>query len=113
MKRKALEILIMILVFPVALNAADVVISAYTGAYGVNMASEKYSGAAHNNDYRWGRYDQGGDLKAPRFEDFSYEDGLEFYLDEMIIASGGVQCWGRDQNANRGRHDKPNLSRNP
>ena len=22
-------------------------------------------------------------------------------------------CWGRDQNANRGRHDKPNLSGNP
>lgn len=91
MKRKALEILIMILVFPVTLNAANVAIATYTGAYGVNMASEKYSGAAHNNDYRWGRYDQGGDLKAKRFEDFSYEDGLEFYLDEMIIASGGVQ----------------------
>ena len=93
MKRKALEILIMILLFPVALNAADVVISTYSGAYGVNMASEKYSGASKNRteNYRWGRYDKSGDLYAPSFEKFSYDDGLEFYLDEMIIASGGVQ----------------------
>ena len=93
MKRKALEILIMILLFPVALNAADVVISTYTGAYGVNMASEKYSGASKNRteNYGWGRYDKEGASYAPPFENFSYGDGLKHYLDEMIVASGGVQ----------------------
>ena len=93
MKRKALEILIMILLFPVALNAADVVISTYTGAYGVNMASEKYSGAAENrsDNYGWGKNNQSGDSYAPSFENFTYEHGLKHYLDEMIIASGGVQ----------------------
>lgn len=94
MKRKALEILIMILLFPVSLNAADVVISTYTGAYGVNMASEKYSGASKNRteNYGWGRYDEKNPTTTPPiFDNFTYEDGLRYYLDEMIIASGGVQ----------------------
>ena len=31
----------------------------------------------------------------------------------MLLKDFASECWGRDQNANRGRHDKPNLSRNP
>ena len=31
---------------------------------------------------------------------------------EMIYPVGKIiQCWGRDQNANRGRHEKPKTSR--
>lgn len=94
MKRKALQILIMIMLFPVALNAASVVISAYTGAYGINMASEKYSGASDNRseDYGWGRHDgENPTTTPPTFDKFTYDDGLRYYLDEMIIGSGGVK----------------------
>ena len=76
-----------------------VALAPYTGAYGVNMASNKYQGDKHTDDYRWG--DGSGqssfEWNSPSFDNLPAEDSRKYYLDQHMIGVGGVYGLSEDQ----------------
>lgn len=76
-----------------------VALAPYTGAYGVNMASNKYQGDKHTDDYRWGdgSGQSSSEWSSPSFENLPAEDSRKFYLDQHMIGVGGVYGLSEDQ----------------
>lgn len=96
MTRKTISVFFVLLFISFNLMAAHVAIAPETGAYGVNMASDKYKGNDHVDGYRWGKgtglndSDVPQDQRSPSFEDLSGEYSKMYYLDQHIIGLGGV-----------------------
>lgn len=85
--KKILISLCVYLFLSVSLHAVDVSIIPYAGAYGVNMASNKYRGNentfAIDKNYTWVE----GSVNDESFNRLSGRTG---YTDDMMIATGGV-----------------------
>lgn len=110
MIRKTALISFILLFICFGLMAAHVALAPYTGAYGVNMASYKYQGDKHTDDYRWGdgkgiSGDSPPEWSSPSFEKLTAEDSKIYYLDQHVIGVGGVYDLSVDQQNPKTRYE--------
>lgn len=89
MTRKTISVFFVLLFISFNLMAAHVAIAPETGAYGVNMASNKYRGNEHSgNNFSWIKGT--GESDNPTFDQLTGVQSKQWYLDQHIIGLGGV-----------------------
>lgn len=95
MKKISLAIILLILISAFSLSAASVKLAPYTGAYGVNMASDRYQGDKHNGkSYAWApkSIKKGGISEVANFvrPEITADESKSDYTDDHMVAIGGL-----------------------